>query len=429
MGQNRVIIIGAGIGGLAAGHWLTRKGFEVEILEAHDRPGGRMVTLERKGTRVDVGAQFFHSNYHRIFELIDAMNLRGTKRTIRGKIQFMLDDGSAYFYDSRIPYMKVLGLNGNLKLYQFILKYIVFGKRFPMYDIRKDIPEYDNADVLEPFRGPANQRLRDHLVTTASMGPPEQTSLYHFIHTFRFSGFTSFTALTGGIASLPEALARHMPIRYGAPVRQLVMEKDRVIGALMESDGSIKKADHVVVAVDPPSAAHLMPEELGEQRRFFESITYLPFPMPVFFLDRPLRKDVWCYFNPPGMKRTFMFAVDQNAKIPEMGSSGKSILNAWMGYPEPNLIDKPDDEIIETARNDIELMLPGFSQWIEEALVFRHPYEVAGYPPGEYRRIIDFRERASRLKGISFVSDLFGGSYMEGATVSAAAAVRRICEQ
>lgn len=124
-----------------------------------------------------------------------------------------------------------------------------------------------------------------------------------------------------------------------------------------------------------------------------------------------------------------MLAVDERAKIPEMCPSGKAVLTGWSGHPMTlDLIDRPDDEIIGKAKEDIELMIPGFSGWIEDATVFRHPYATARYPLGSYRRILDFHDKANQLKGISFVSDLFGGNTMEGAMVSAAAAVRRVCQ-
>ena len=113
----------------------------------------------------------------------------------------------------------------------------------------------------------------------------------------------------------------------------------------------------------------------------------------------------------------------------EMVPRGKSIVTGWSGHPMTlDLIDLPDDEVIGKAREDIELMIPGFSNCIEEATVFRHPYGVARYPTGSYRRVLDFLEQAGQLKGVSFVSDLFGGSYMEPAMTSAAAAVGRVCE-
>jgi protoporphyrinogen oxidase len=313
------------------------------------------------------------------------------------------------------------------------MKYIFFRHRSPMHQIVEDRPEYDNVESLDLWSAPEDKALRDFVVQVISIadnqGLAEYLNLYHFIHTFRISTFTTFIALTGGVASLAEELAKHLPVRYESPVRKLVMDKGRVIGVQMEKDGSVKKACHVIVAVTPPCAARLMPEELEEQRQFFDSVTYSPFPMPVFFLDRPLRPDVWCYFNDPALRRTFMFACDEHFKVPEMSPSGRSILTAWSGHPMTlDLIDQPEDEIIRQAQADIELMIPGFSKWVEEATVYRHPYGVARYPVGSYRAVLDFKEKAEHLKGVSFVSDLFGGSYMEPAMTSAAAAVSRVCQ-
>jgi len=433
MKNRKIIIIGAGIGGLAAGYWLRQRGFEVEILEASDRPGGRMITLTRGPDLVDVGAQFFHTNYHHAFELMDAVNVSRDKRPIKGKIQFSLKSGGTSLYDGRNPYMKLLGLRGNLKLYRFVLRHIFFGHRFPLYRIAKDIPEYDNIGVLDLFNAPEDQRLRDYLVTPLcmgdNMGMPEWMSLYHFIHRFRITTFTSLLYLARGIASLPEGLANRLPVEYNAPVRTLVMEKGRVVGVEMKGTGSVKKAGHVIVAVDPASAAPLMPDELDEQRRFFKTIIFASLPMPVFFLDRPLRKDVWCYFNDPGLKREFMFAVDEWAKAPEMIPSGKSVLTGWSGHPiTDELIDLPDDVIIKKARDDIENMIPGFSHWIEDVEVVRHPYGVARYPAGAYRKVLDFIDNAQHLKGISFVSSILGGTSMEASIISARAAVSRVCQ-
>jgi hypothetical protein len=36
----------------------------------------------------------------------------------------------------------------------------------------------------------------------------------------------------------------------------------------------------------------IQPDELSDQRAFFDSVTYAPIVVPVFFLDRSVRKDV-----------------------------------------------------------------------------------------------------------------------------------------
>jgi len=54
----RVLIIGAGLSGLVAGYELDKKGYDVTILEAQSRPGGRVLTLRQfdEGLYSDAGA-------------------------------------------------------------------------------------------------------------------------------------------------------------------------------------------------------------------------------------------------------------------------------------------------------------------------------------------------------------------------------------
>lgn len=81
-GQDRfdVIIVGAGVAGLAAAAELAEKGLSVVILEARDRIGGRIYTLKDLGQQfpVELGAEFIHG---RPPEIVDA--LRHSKIPIR----------------------------------------------------------------------------------------------------------------------------------------------------------------------------------------------------------------------------------------------------------------------------------------------------------------------------------------------------------
>src|SRR5215211_8173005 len=69
-GRERVAVIGAGAGGVAAAYFLAGS-FDVDLFEARSRIGGHCDSrvIKHRGRRitVDVGAQFFHPDTHPIY--------------------------------------------------------------------------------------------------------------------------------------------------------------------------------------------------------------------------------------------------------------------------------------------------------------------------------------------------------------------------
>jgi monoamine oxidase len=58
-GGGRVVVLGAGLAGLGAAYNLMRRGYEVTVLEAQDRPGGRVLTVRdgfHRGGHAEMGA-------------------------------------------------------------------------------------------------------------------------------------------------------------------------------------------------------------------------------------------------------------------------------------------------------------------------------------------------------------------------------------
>ena len=68
-----VLVIGAGMAGLAAAANLKKRGFTVVVLEARNRIGGRMRTDRSLGCAVDLGASWVHGiNGNPLVELATA---------------------------------------------------------------------------------------------------------------------------------------------------------------------------------------------------------------------------------------------------------------------------------------------------------------------------------------------------------------------
>src|SRR5438105_3327172 len=74
-----IIIIGAGVAGLAAAKDLSKAGMQVTLLEARDRPGGRIHTV-RSGADgslpIELGAEFIHGEQNECWEIIRAAKLQ-----------------------------------------------------------------------------------------------------------------------------------------------------------------------------------------------------------------------------------------------------------------------------------------------------------------------------------------------------------------
>ena len=76
-----VVIVGAGMAGLAAARALAEAGKQVLLLEATDRVGGRIRTV-REGTDViELGAEFVHGRPPELWALIEEAGLETYERT------------------------------------------------------------------------------------------------------------------------------------------------------------------------------------------------------------------------------------------------------------------------------------------------------------------------------------------------------------
>ena len=72
MSQEPVVVIGSGFGGLSAAVRLRAMGYEVEVLEARDQPGGRASVFEQDGYTFDAGPTVITAPYlfYELFELV-----------------------------------------------------------------------------------------------------------------------------------------------------------------------------------------------------------------------------------------------------------------------------------------------------------------------------------------------------------------------
>ncbi|MBT6272840.1 MAG: FAD-dependent oxidoreductase, partial [Chromatiales bacterium] len=248
----KVIVIGAGIAGLATATWLAERGLTVQVLEAGDRVGGRAVTVRRPDTGdiLDGGSQYFHSNYRRALGLIRGVALDGDLNRIGGHTRFFDGsvEGDSYLLNHRLPWVKPAGLLGNGRLGLFLLDAV---RRLPGDPYA--LGRHTGADAIDAMAY-AHPLVRRHvlrpLMAAGALALPQSArpSVLHMARLVRIVLLTDYLCLAQGNAALHERLAARLPVKLMSPVSSLVVEQSTVTGVVLAGSGTVLGADHVVVA-------------------------------------------------------------------------------------------------------------------------------------------------------------------------------------
>jgi phytoene dehydrogenase-like protein len=264
--QPPIIIIGAGMAGLACATWLHRAGRPVLVLEAADGVGGRVRTdLTPDGFRLDRGFQILLNNYPEARRMFDygALNLK----QYRSGAIIRLANGQETTLENPLhaPLMAFAALAspiGTAKDKLLITKLVAqLAGRPPQQLLAR--PGTTTLDYLRRF-GWSEQIIDsffrpffggvylDRELSTAS-------NFFEFVFQQFMQGAATVPAL--GMQQLPEQLASRLPagtIRLHTPVAA-VAEGGRLVHL---ANGETLAAAAVVLATDGPAAAHLLGADL-----------------------------------------------------------------------------------------------------------------------------------------------------------------------
>jgi monoamine oxidase len=269
--QTDVLIIGAGFSGLAAAHRLRAAGKSVRILEARDRPGGRVKAGKIAGISVDLGGMWVGTGQKRLMALIAAQQRKTYPTYLEG--QAVIEMMGRTVRCPREDFAPALPLLAKLEygLLEGRLKRMI--ESIPLDDPTRaaKADAWDALSLGEWIR--ANVRTKGLALTltlvTRSIfcAEPDDLSLLHFLFYLKSGGGldslisaepggTQYLMVEGGLHAVANQLAENLGdgITYQGAATQIDQNED-CVSIVTEAGRHI--AGHVIVAVAPSLAGKI----------------------------------------------------------------------------------------------------------------------------------------------------------------------------
>jgi phytoene desaturase len=275
--SEKVIIIGSGFGGLGAGIRLAARGYDVEIIEKRDKPGGRGYTYKLDGFSFDGGPTVITAPF--MFD--DLFEAAGRKR--EDYVEFVQLDpfyrifdhtGRSFDYNDNTAFIQEQIKRWNPADAQGYQEFMdttqaIFQKGFVeladkpflnVSDMLRVAPDLVKLGSYRSVYGYVSKFIENEFLRrTFSFhplliggNPFDSSSIYAMIHYLEREWGVHFAM--GGTGALIDALALLFEeiggrFRFNTEVAEILFDRRRATGVRL-ADGSVHTADHVISNAD-----------------------------------------------------------------------------------------------------------------------------------------------------------------------------------
>lgn len=267
-----VIVIGAGMSGLAAARYLTDRGHDVTVVEARDRIGGRVWTSDVLGFPLDLGASWIHGTTNNPLTTLAAEAGARTVETDPDDTRYFVPGGPAAdeVVDTLDTYFELAA------------------------DVVRDYQDNadDDASLADVLLAAADDEDADPALAAYVINEfeHEYAGSARRLSTFWFDDESAFDGpdvlFPGGYGQLTDRLARGLNIRTNTVVASVTYADDRVT---VTTDSGTVTADHAIVTVPlgvlKSGGPQFIPPLPGRTRRAIKELDmgvlnkcYLQFP-------------------------------------------------------------------------------------------------------------------------------------------------------
>jgi len=263
----RVIIIGAGMAGLAAADQLSQAGFTVSVLEARPRAGGRVRTIREPfadGLYADAGASFVVDCHARVLDYVYDLDLPLQLVNPRHLPSLFHLHGRNFPFQATAPVNLPVRLTAAERQQGFsgmLVSYLKSGLAAVKQPALTDWPDsqarpYDRMSVTEMLRKAGASPGAVKLLATGMLNVygdgASTTSALFLLAEQALTNITQTYTIRGGMDRLPTSLAeRHRDlIHYGCEVTRIDHDPHGVrVHVRHDRSSVLRTGDFAVVAV------------------------------------------------------------------------------------------------------------------------------------------------------------------------------------
>ncbi|MGW6643927.1 protoporphyrinogen oxidase [Streptomyces sp. A244] len=453
--QGQVVVIGAGIAGLAAAHRLLERGARVTVLEASGRVGGKLLPGEVAGARVDLGAESMLARRPEAVALAREVGLADRLRPPATATASLWTRGALRPF----PKGHVMGVPGTASALAGVvseegLARIERDAELPRTEVGDDVAvgEYvarrlgrEVVDrLLEPmlggvYAGDAYRISMRSAVPQLFQVARTHTSLTEGVRELQAKAAAAqqtgpvFMGIRGGIGTLPLAVADSVRARGGeiltrTPVTELRRTPEG--GWQVRSGEREWRADAVVLAAPAPAAARLLRAENPAAAAELDGVEYASMAL----ITLAYRRDATAlpagsgFLVPPVDGRTIKASTFASQKWDWIADENPDlvVLRTSVGrYGETEILQRDDTELVDVSRRDLKAAT-GLDATPVATRVTRWDDGLPQYPVGHHARVARVREHIARLPGLAVCGAPYDGVGIPACIASAYAAVDQL---